>query len=394
MLQALKNYYHLVQAVSASLQYGKPAAGLTIIGVTGTDGKTTTASLLYHMLKETGHKTALISTVGAYIGDKEYDTGFHVSTPHSSHLQSYIAKAKKAGVTHLVLEVTSHALDQYRVFTIPFKVGVLTNVSREHLDYHKTMENYMTAKAKLLLSSEIAVINKDDKSYEFMKQKLKGKQVVTYGLKTADVTPENHPFPTISLSEFNISNTLAALAVCDSLGVDQKAAVTALTTFTLPIGRVETVYNQDFRVIIDFAHTPNALENILKDIRKEKKGGRLIHVFGSAGQRDKGKRPLMGKASSEYADMSIITSEDPRNESQESITEDITSGMKDGKSEVWVIADRQQAITTAISMAQKHDIVLITGKGHERSMNTGNGEEPWSEHTAVEKALKERKDLH
>jgi UDP-N-acetylmuramoyl-L-alanyl-D-glutamate--2,6-diaminopimelate ligase len=391
MLQPAKNYFHLLQAIRAVRKYKNPANGLTIIGVTGTDGKTTTASLIYHILRNTGYKTALISTVAAYIEDKKYDTGFHVSTPDSLVLQSYIAKAKKAGVTHIVLEVTSHALDQYRVYGIPFAIGVLTNISHEHLDYHQTMENYMLAKAKLFERSEVAIINRDDDSYKFMITRLKNKKVVSYGLgANADSNLTNHSFKTLLPGKFNQLNILAALTVADILEIDSQKAANAVSSFKLPEGRIEVVYERDFKVIIDFAHTPNALKNILETLKDTKSSGRIIHVFGSAGERDLSKRPLMGEISRKLSDIIILTSEDPRGESSEKIADDIKSGMQEKTQNLFFDADRQQAINLAIQMAQKGDIVIITGKGHEKSMNLGHGETAWSDHDAVKKALENR----
>lgn len=389
-MQALKNYYHLLRALIAISRSGHPARKMIVIGVTGTDGKTTTASLIYHLLAKTGHNPALISTVAAYIGDEKFDTGFHVSTPNSAQLQQYLRVAEKKGVTHLVLEVTSHALDQHRVYGIPFKVGVLTNITREHLDYHKTMDAYTQAKVKLLLASSTVILNRDDASFAKVSPLLKQKKLITYGLTdTAEVTPQNHPFTTHLTGHFNTSNILASLAVCDALGIDPAKSAKAVTTFQLPEGRFDVVYAKDFRVIIDFAHTPNALQNILTTLRKETKG-RLIHIFGSAGERDRGKRPLMGKVSASLADIIILTSEDPRTESSVVIAKEIIGGMSKKPKELEVIPDRQAAITRAISLARKGDTVLITGKGHEKSMNMGQGEVQWSDHEAVIKALKSR----
>lgn len=391
MLQSAKNYIHLLKAIRAVKKYNNPANGLIVIGVTGTDGKTTTASLIYHILKESGVKVALISTVAAYIGDKKYDTGFHVSTPQSAMLQAYIAKVKKAGMTHLVLEVTSHALDQHRVHGINFEVGVLTNVTHEHLDYHKTMEKYMAAKAKLLLASRVAVLNRDDDSYNYMKKRLEGKTIISYGLKdNTDVNPKNHSFKTKLVGTFNTYNSLAALAVSDILEIDPHKVQKAIESFKPPEGRVDVIYDESFKVIIDFAHTPNGIKNILEAMKETVKSGNIIHVFGSAGRRDSSKRPMMGKISSELADTIILTSEDPRNESPEKIAEEIRSGMPIDKQNVRIITDRQDAITQAVALAKKGDIVIITGKGHEQSMNIGHGEEHWSDHEAVVKALEHK----
>lgn len=386
MLQALKNYYHLIRGITSISRHGNHALGMKIIGVTGTDGKTTTSSLIYHILTKTGYKAALISTIAAYIGEEKLDTGFHVSTPNNSQLQSYFEMAKKKGITHLVIEVTSHAIDQHRIYGIPFEIGVITNISREHLDYHKSMEKYMLTKAKLLMKSQKAIINRDDSSYSFLKQRLAGHTVVTYGLSDADVTPKNHPFKQKHLGLFNTYNSLAALAVCDQLGVDQAKAIKAVEGFELPEGRAEIVYRDGFTVIVDFAHTPQAIENILSAINTEKGSGRIIHVFGSAGERDKGKRTLMGEASGKYADIIILTAEDPRSESADYISDIIAEGIPQGKI-IYKEPDRYKAIEKAISLAKKNDFIVITGKGHEKSMNYGNGEKPWSEHKAVDDAL-------
>ncbi|MBI5044698.1 MAG: UDP-N-acetylmuramoyl-L-alanyl-D-glutamate--2,6-diaminopimelate ligase [Candidatus Levybacteria bacterium] len=386
MLQTLKNYYHLIQGVVAVSFRMNPTRGMTVIGVTGTDGKTTTSSLIYHILTKIGYKVALISTIGAYIDGKKLDTGLHVSTPNSFQLQRYITLAKEKGVTHIILEVTSHAIDQHRIYGIPFDIGVVTNITREHLDYHKSMKRYMETKAKLLQKSRVAILNKDDGSYIFLKQRLAGHRIITYGLEDAEVTPKNHPFKQKHVGLFHTYNSLAALSVCDEIGVDPKAAAEALESFNLPEGRSEVVYRNGFTIIIDFAHTPQAIESVLSAINAQKKGGRLIHVFGCAGERDKGKRPLMGSASAKYADCIILTSEDPRSEDANEIANEIRKGVPDGKDVITEI-DRGKAIEKAISKAKKGDVIIVTGKGHEKSINFGKGEIGWSEHKAVENAL-------
>ncbi|GIW61585.1 MAG: UDP-N-acetylmuramoyl-L-alanyl-D-glutamate--2,6-diaminopimelate ligase [Patescibacteria group bacterium] len=388
MWQKIKNIGHLIKAILANIWYRFPSKQMVVVGVTGTDGKTTTASLIFHILREDKKKAALISTVSAIIGDKEFDTGFHVSTPDALELQSYIKKARDAGVTHLVLEVTSHALDQNRVYGIPFAIGVLTNISREHLDYHQTMENYMKTKAKLLCQSKIAVLNKDDQYFDFFANLLQDHSFKTYGLnKDADINPAVYPLQVKLLGKFNKYNVFAAAAVADCLGISRSVVQKAVNSFSLPQGRCEVVYAKNFSVIIDFAHTPNGIKNILEAISQEKQKGRIIHVFGSAGERDKGKREEMGKISSEYADIIILTAEDPRKERVEDIISDIQQGIKDEEKQIYVIPDRQKAITKAINIAQKGDFVVITGKGHEKSMNFGKGELPWSDHEAVNNAL-------
>ncbi len=399
MWQEFKNSYHLLQGVIANLYYGFPGKDMTIIGVTGTDGKTTTVSLIYHILESSGKKASLLSTLSAVINGKSYDTGFHVTTPSAWSVQKYLKKAKDAGSEYFVMEVTSHGLDQNRVWGIPFAIGVLTNITHEHLDYHKTYERYVLAKTKLLKNAHIAIINKDDETYKNLESiiqnsKFKGKKLITYGLSDkSDVSPKTFPFETKLFGEFNLYNCLAAIGTCMELGISEKEIRTAIITFTPPVGREEIVYDKDFKVMIDFAHTPNSIEKLLQSIKKEMKPkGRIIHVFGSAGRRDSSKRSLMGKASDKYADIIILTAEDPRDEKIEAIIKQINEGIlaKHFDETLFEIPDRQEAINKAVALVQKNDIVVITGKGHERSLNLGHGEVPWSDHEAVKKALELR----
>lgn len=408
MLQAVKNKYHLVRALFANVWYRFPWRGMVFIGVTGTDGKTTTSSLIYHVLNQAGYKAALVSTVAAVIDGKPQEVGFHVTTPRIFALRKYIREAKKKGTKYFVLEVTSHALDQNRAYGIPFAVGVLTNITREHLDYHKTYDKYVKAKVKLLKHADVAVINKDDMSYLTVKKLLKNHKVVTYGIKKdSHVNPHNFKFTTKLLGRFNEYNSLAAITVLQQLGVPEEKIKKGIASFKAPIGRQDIVYDKDFKVIIDFAHTPNSFASILPELKKMAKH-RLIHVFGSAGQRDKKKRPEMGKISAQYADIIIVTAEDPRDEPVSEINHQIISGIhdkqfgivdyehvkdkamyiQDKKKLIILCPERQDAINLAVAMAKKGDIVVTTGKSHEKSMNYGEGEEPWDEYEAVKTALK------
>ncbi len=416
MWQDIKNIYHFFIAVLVNICYGFPSKGLTVIGVTGTDGKTTTTSVIYHILKESGYNVSMITSVGAKINGKDFDTGFHVTTASPLKLQGFIKKAKRGVVkdekNYLVLETTSHALDQYRTWGINFEAGVLTNITDEHLDYHKTYKNYIKTKAKLFKKAKFSVLNKDDKSYKiitsFKNFKDKKKKIITYAIKEdADFTPKKFPFETKLETTFNKYNILAAIATCKALGINDSDIKEAVKTFTLPIGRVEEVYKKEFTIIVDFAHTPNSIENVLSAIKKKTKG-RIIHVFGSAGERDNLKRPKMGEASSKYSDILILTAEDPRSESIDNINKQIEEGInsrykllshtayKDklkNKKIYFKINDRQQAISFAVSIAKRGDLIILTGKSHEKSMNLGKGEEPWSEYEAVKKALEERQVL-
>lgn len=404
-----------MQANTAQVINLYPARGMTIIGVTGTDGKTTTCNILYHVLSQAGYKTALISSVGAVINGKASDIGFHVTTPSSFALQHYLNVARKEGVKYVVLEITSHALDQHRAAGIPFAVGVITNVSKEHLDYHKTYENYVSVKSKLLRKAKVAIVNKDDHSYwQIRKKELRGKRdIVTYGLKKdADINPHVFSFTTKLLGQFNKYNSLAAIAALQTLRIPEGAIRKGIASFKPPVGRQEVVYNKEFMVINDFAHTPNSFAGILPEVKKLA-SRRLIHVFGAAAKRDKYKRPEMGNLSSRYANIIIITSEDPRDEPVEQINNEILAGITDkrftvvqdsnipqsvtelnkDKKYVFVIPDRKKAINLAIKLAQKGDAVLMTGKGHEKSMNYGRGEETWDESETARMALRERKLL-
>lgn len=394
MWQKTKNIYHLFVAVLANLIYWFPGKKLTVIGVTGTDGKTTTVSLIYHILKESDEKVSMITSIGANIRDKKFDTGYHVTTPGSFYLQRVLRQAVQARNKYFVLEVTSHAIDQYRIWGIPFRIGVITNITSEHLDYHKTYDNYLKTKEKLIRIAEIAVVNQDDSSYNRLRESVVNKLTnnwISYGLsQESDVNPETFPIKDHKLiGEFNKYNILASIAVCRILGVSDEKITKALSTFVMPIGRLDFVYEKDFKVVIDFAHTANAFQRVLSSIRPYV-NGKIIHVFGSAGERDSLKRPLLGEISSNFSDIIILTSEDPRSEDPSNIIEEIKLGIKNEKTEVITIPDRKEAIAAAVQMAGKNDLVIITGKAQEKSMNFGKGEEPWDEYEAVKEALEKK----
>jgi len=402
MFRKLKNTGHKSFATIACLYYKNPGKKLFVIGITGTDGKTTTGTLLYEILKNSGKKTALISTIGAYIDDTLYETGFHTTTPSAFSLQKYLQKAVESGCEYAIIETTSHALDQNRTYGINFQIGVLTNITHEHLDYHKTQKRYIESKLKLLSAAKKAVVNMDDSSFEIISEKFDSAKLITYSLKNknADITKISFPFKTNLVGEFNFYNCLAAAACSKEIGVDEDIIKKTIEEFKPPVGRQEIVYDKDFTIVIDFAHTPNALNKMLFALSGTK-NGRIIHVFGAAGQRDSSKREEMGKASSTYSDIIILTSEDPRSEPVERIMQQIEAGIEkdftyladkekplSGKRVYYKIKDRKEAIGFAISLAQSKDIVLITGKGHEQSMNYGHGEEKWSEHEEVSFALR------
>jgi UDP-N-acetylmuramoyl-L-alanyl-D-glutamate--2,6-diaminopimelate ligase len=412
--------------------YGYPGRKLTVIGVTGTDGKTTTCNLLYQILLAAGIKTGLISTVNAVIGDEVLDTGFHVTTPDAPDVQRYLARMVEAGLTHVVLETTSHGWAQHRVDACEFDLGIVTNITHEHLDEHGSYENYRAAKARLFQSLEwtrpkpqgnprLAVLNRDDSSFEYLASLVKSSivnrqssiQLVSYGLGSkADVRAENNVFspqgvhfdavgkgfrvPVTSplVGEFNVSNCLAALAAAiRGLGIDPKTAAQGIAAMPGVPGRMERIdLGQLFTAIVDFAHTPNALRVAIETIKKMT-NKRVITIFGSAGLRDKEKRRMMAEVSAELADISVLTAEDPRSESLDGILEEMASGARsrggvEGKT-FFRVPDRGEAIRLGIRMAQPGDIVMSCGKGHEQSMCFGTTEYPWDDRTAMRAALSE-----
>lgn len=377
MIGLYKNIRHYFESCWEVIKAGYPAQKLVVIGVTGTDGKTTTSHLIYEMLKNAGVKVALVSTVAAYIGHEEIDTGFHVTTPDAKLLQPLIKKIVEAGMTHLVLEVTSHGLDQHRVLGCNFQIGVITNITHEHLDYHKTFEHYRATKAKLIIGTKYAVLNTDDPSFEYLKDR-SGGEVISYSKTKIKVSN-----PKLA-GDYNLYNIAAAESVVKILKVDELVIKKTINDFPGVPGRREEIKNTlGFRTIVDFAHTPNALEVLLTQLRKElPKGKKLILVFGVAGLRDHSKRPMMGEIATRLADKVIVTAEDPRTEDLGDIYNDITAKGSIRED------DRQKAINLAVKSAKAGDIVVATGKGHEKSMCFGTTEYPWSDKEALEKAIK------
>ena len=403
-MQLLKNYYHALSGLIANIYYDFPSHGLTIIGITGTDGKTTTTSLIYHILRSSGKKSAMITTLGAEVDGEKFTHDLHVTTPDAWTLQKYLRLAKDKGVTHVALEVSSHSLDQYRVIGIPFTVGVLTNITHEHLDYHKTYENYVRTKAKLLERARTAILNLDDESYNHVLTYLPQKNSQTYSLHNSEatLTLDKFSFTTQLIGDFNLYNNLAAALAARAVGIDDVSIKNALATFTAPTGRQEIIYDKEFKVISDFAHTPNGFEKLLPALKKIT-SGRLIHVFGCVSQRDDSNRPLMGKASANYSDVIILTADDPRGESIQKINQEIKrdiSGFKiisseeyrSGMKKIIIEIDRrEQAIAFAIQIAEAGDTIVSTGKSHEKGMNyDGMHEEEWDETKAIIKGLQDR----
>jgi UDP-N-acetylmuramoyl-L-alanyl-D-glutamate--2,6-diaminopimelate ligase len=416
-------------AYLAAAFYGYPARKLTMIGVTGTDGKTTTCNILYQILLAAGRKTGMISTVNAVIADEVLDTGFHVTTPDAPDVQYYLAKMVAAGLTHVVLETTSHGWAQYRVDACEFDLAVVTNITHEHLDYHGSYENYRAAKARLFTSlastlpkpqgnPRLAVLNRDDDSYSYLSN-LALDRKISYGLGgDGEVCAENIRFSpdgtqfvlvarnmrvaikTDLVGAYNVSNCLAALAVAViGLGISPEVAARGISQLRGVPGRMERIESgQPYNAIVDFAHTPNALRVSLETARTmlalqadSDRKGRLIAVFGSAGLRDKEKRRMMADISARLADITIFTAEDPRTESLDKILEEMADGARAAggleEKTFWRVRDRGAAISFALANAQSGDFVIVCGKGHEQSMCFGTTEYLWDDRTAMRAAL-------
>ncbi len=408
-----------------------PARRMTMIGVTGTDGKTTTVNLLYHILCAAGFKTGMISTVNAIIGNQSYDTGLHVTTPDAPDVQRFLAQMVAAGTTHAILETTSHGLEQRRVSACEFDVAVVTNITHEHLDYHGDWERYFAAKARLFEglakathkpgAPRLAVLNADDASYERLLD-LGPEWVLSYGLaRPVDVTahdiahdpaatrftlhapetgffrknPVSVALSTSLVGAFNVYNVLAAATAALGLGVAPPAIAAGVAALQGIPGRMERVSDDShpFLALVDFAHTPNALRRALETARTlTGPAGRVIAAWGCAGLRDREKRRLMGTISAQLADLTVITAEDPRTESLETIMAESamaceTEGRREGL-DFWRVADRGQALRFAVELARPGDVLIACGKGHEQSMCFGATEYPWDDREALRRALR------
>ena len=400
-----------------------PGRKLIVIGVTGTDGKTTTSNLLFQILKIAGLKAGLVSTVNAVIGDEVIDTGFHVTTPEATEVQELLAKMVKAGLTHVVLETTSHGLAQHRVTGCEFDIAVVTNITHEHLDYHGSYEGYRNSKARLFAllnetkekpfgNPRLAVLNADDDAYSFLNEIVKDNKCsysmsgngtvnasnIRYSPVGTDFVIEvNKAIVSIHCNlpgAFNVSNCLAAFtAAVEGLGIDAEVAARGIAELPGVSGRMEWIdLGQPFTAMVDFAHTPNALLRAIETAR-QMTHGRVIAVFGSAGLRDRQKRRMMAETSVKMADITILTAEDPRTESLDDILAEMADeAVKAGGIEgltFYRVPDRGDAIRLGVKLAQPGDLVMPCGKGHEQSMCFGTVEYAWDDRTALRAALSE-----
>lgn len=404
--QSMKNiFWHLPQAVLANVVYGFPAKRLKVIGITGTNGKTTTTTLVGNLLEAAGKKVAVASTIATRLNGVETVNATKFTTASSWVVQKFLKRAVEAECEYVVLEVSSHALDQYRVWGIAFEGAVVTNVTREHLDYHKNLENYRVAKAKLFQMAKWGVINLDmERPETFLahttnpftystKQDEAGVMAkdINLDFKGASFAALGQRFKTHLAGLFNVENVLAMLAVGKALGLPVEAMQQSLEQTKGVPGRMELVPNtRGVDIVIDYAVTPDAFEKLYNTVLPLKiPGTKIIHVFGACGERDRGKRPIMGKIASEKADIVILTNEDPYYEDAEKIIDEVEAGIerkKEGEN-FYKIFDRREAIHKALVLAETGDIVLVTGKGAEETIAIRAERIPWKERQVVEEEL-------
>ncbi len=387
--------------------YDNPCEKLNIIGITGTNGKTTTAFMIKDIFESVGEKVGLIGTIANYIGDEKLET--ERTTPESLELQELFRKMVDKGVKYCVMEVSSHSLELDRVYGIDFKVGIFTNLTRDHLDFHKTFENYYKAKYKLFKRSEVSIINIDDSYGVRITEDLTKENITnfkTYSLKKdADIMAKNKILESMDIifdlkingekenivlpipGEYNIYNALGAIGACYTSNIALKDIKKGLEDVVVP-GRCERAsrkYNLPYEIIIDYAHTPDGLEKILETAREFTKG-RLISVFGCGGDRDKVKRPQMGKIGTDLSDIAIITSDNPRSEDPEAIINDVLNGIS--KENYIKITNRYDAIKKAMEIAKEGDVIVIAGKGHETYQILNTGTIHFDEREVIEEILK------
>ena len=413
-LAGLEKSYRKSRAKIISARFGNPARDLRVIAVTGTNGKTTTVNFLNEILKEAGYRTAMFSTANIEIAGKQTVNDTNSTTATVARLQKFFRDAKKADVEFALIEATSHALDQYKFEGVPIEMAIMTNLTQDHLDYHKTMENYAAAKAKLFeMNPNLVVLNADDEWFDYFNNFATESQKITYGEgESADVKIEKFKLykkgseanlridnnveleiATNLPGEFNIYNMTAAAAGAYLLGISLKDIQEGIANLEGVSGRFEyATPGLPFDTIVDYAHTPDALEKLLKSAKEISKN-RTILVFGACGDRDREKRPIMGKIAQDLADRIIITDEENYTEDATQIREEIISGIskKNDKlpANIQEIPDRKAAIRKALQIAGKGDIVLITGLGHEVYRVIDGEKTPWNDTQIVREIAQE-----
>lgn len=394
--------YHFLQSLVGGMRFGWPGRKLKVIGVTGTNGKTTTAFMIWRMLNEAGRKTGLMTTVAWGVEELEPELN-HMTTADAVSLNRRVREIQKRGAEYLVLEVTSHALAQFRTLGIPVEIAVLTNLTHDHLDYHGTMERYRKAKMKLFRKAKFGVVNADDEFSEVLKGILR--EYITYGIKNGEkrafgiklgVSGVEYSCGDMKIrtrmpGKFNVYNSLAALAVGEKLGLSKKEIETGIWSLEAVEGRMNVVdEGQNFTVIVDYAHAPDAILQVFESVAEQK--GRVIAVHGGAGRRDPSTRAERGRILGERAEVVIITEDDSRDEEPAEIAEAFVEGAKEaGKvlgKDLWVELNRRKAIEMALGMARKGDLVLILGKGHEKTILRADGAHEFEDIKAAREILK------
>lgn len=414
LFQKIEPVGHLFEAIMANIKYGFPARKMHVIGVTGTNGKTTTAFLIYKMLQAAGYKVGILSTVAYGVGDDIKPQIEHITTAQAGILQKRLRDFKQAGVEWLVLEASSHALAQHRTWGVNFEIAVMTNVTYEHLDYHGTFDNYLQAKRRLFSivarkKDGFGVVNADDPNVDQFTGSVS--RPITYGIKNGEVRATDiklaADYSTFRVDmgedkynirinipgEFNVSNSLAALAVGREVGLNVSQIESGIAALDGVEGRMTVVdEGQLFKVIVDFASTPDAFEKIFDSVRPATKG-KLIAVFGSAGRRDEAKRAVQGEIAGKFCDEIILTEEDNRDVDGAEILTQIASGAeKSGKvigRDLFLIADRESAIKFALTRAaQADDTVILLGKGHEKTIERADRVYDWNEIEVARRLLR------
>lgn len=400
--------YHYAQSVVSSIAYGLPGKKLRVIGVTGTNGKSTTCFMIWKMLNNSGIKTGLMTTIAWGVDKLEPELN-HMTTSDSFTLNKRIKKIANSGAEFLVLEITSHALAEFRILNIPIEIAVFTNLTHEHLDYHKTISKYRAAKGKLFSRAKFSIINADDSSCDYF-QKI-AKSYTTYGIKKGENRAKNiklsasgveYSFGDIKIKtkipgEFNVYNSLAAAVVGQKLGLSKKEIASGIDALSSVEGRMNLINEgQPFKVIVDYAHAPDALEKVFSSLGSH--NGRIISVHGGAGRRDPSTRPIRGEILAKYSDIVIITEDDSRDEDPEKIAAGFIQGAtKAGKvlgENLLSELDRKKAIALAFSLAKKDDIVLILGKGHEKTILRADGPHPFEDIKVAKSLLKTYRSIY
>ncbi len=392
--------------LAASNFYGNPSSKFNLVGVTGTNGKTTTATLLYNLFTSLGYYCGLISTIANYIGEEKFETEY--TTPDAIALNRLMALMVERGCEYCFMEVSSHALDQERVYGLQFRGAIFSNLTHDHLDYHKTFLEYLHCKKRLfdnLPKNAFALINIDDKNGEVMVQNCKAtvkryscRTLADFNCKIVEESIEgmllaigNNQFWTQFIGGHNAYNLLAVYATALLLGADKDEVLVKMSLLKAVAGRLEYISGgNEITAVVDYAHTPDALENVLKTLRSTAQGRHLICVFGCGGDRDKGKRPEMGVIAAKYADKVIVTSDNPRFEDPDAIINDIRNGLNTAqRAKSLFITDRREAIRAAIMMAPKGAVILVAGKGHENYQIVGGEKHHFDDKEIISEAFEQ-----